>query len=140
MRLHYDIQLQPRGRLVRMEWDPELGRHIEQVISTDELTYNLYSSVCFAEGVTLRDLLMLVAKDQELFTILTACDCIKEILDELEIELTPPINAMALELAWTAQIMSIDTATIIDSSIEFYGLGVEGHFALEFTKFAPYFK
>jgi hypothetical protein len=133
VRFHHAIQLQPKGRLVRMEWNQETGRHVEQAVSVDEFTYYLHSTICFAEGTTLRDLLMLVVMDQELFMMLTACDCLRELLEELDITATPIEEAVALELAWTAEAVPIGITTVIDSSVEFYGLGGDnGHVGLEF--------
>jgi hypothetical protein len=133
MMFHHTIQLQPKGRLARMEWDQGAGCHVERVVSVDELTYYLHSTICFAEGTTLRDLLMLIMMDQELFMMLTACDCLKELLEELA-TISPPLEeAVALELAWMVEAVPVGTTTVIDSSVEFYGLGGDnGHIGLEF--------
>lgn len=133
MRTHHEVQLQPKGRLVRMEWDKDAGRHVEQVIATDELAFHLHSTICFMDGTTLRDLMALVAKDPDLFTMLTACDCLPEILAEAETELASVEEMVALELAWSAESEPSGAITITGSSIEFYGLGSdEGQMGLEF--------
>jgi len=137
MMTHHEIQLQPRGRLVRMEWDKDTGRHVEHAISTDELAFHLHSTICFADGTTLRDLLTLVAKDQDLFTTLTACDCLQEILAEAEAESTPIEEMVAMELAWSAESEPSGATTVTESTIEFYGLGSdEGQMGLEFMSAA----
>lgn len=132
MTLHYDIQLQPRGRLVRMEWNPTIGRSFECQIPPDEFAYHLHGTICFAHGVTLRDLIALIADNLEMFSALTACDCLGEIVAEAENE--RPEDLAGLELAWSAESVQTPTATVLDSSVEFYGLGANGErIGLEFT-------
>lgn len=121
---------------MRMEWDKEVGYNVEYTIPTDELAYHLHESICFAEGTTLRDLLMLIARDSNLFTMLTACDCLPEILGEIETESTSIKEMVALEFSWSAQVEPLGTTTVIESTIDFYGLGDEGPMALEFMSAA----
>lgn len=136
MRIHHAIQLQHSGRLVRMEWNKELERNVEYIIPSNELVYHLHDSICFADGVTLRDLFRLMTRDSNLFMMLTACDCFMEIVDELKVEATSVKEMTALELAWRVEIESLDTTTVIDTAVEFYGLGDEGQVGLEFTSVA----
>lgn len=137
MKAHHDVQLQPRGRLVRMEWDHVAGRQVECAIVTDELAYHLHSTICFADGVTLRDLLDLVARDTDLFTMLTSCDCLEEILAEAA--RTEPVlsDMVALELAWTAEAVQVGASTVLEGTTEFYGLGHRNdQMAVEFASSA----
>lgn len=130
--IHHEVQLQPCGRLARMEWDPETERHVERAVETDELAFHLHDTICFAEGTTLRDLLALVGRDQDLFTALTACDCLGEILDESGRDEEAFGEISALEFAWATTAEPAGATMVVDSVVEFYGLGEESRIALEF--------
>lgn len=129
---HHMLQLRPKGKLVCMDWDHVAGRHTERAIETDELAWHLHDSMCLASGTTLRDLLMLIGRDTNLFGVVTACDCIGELVAELDVEPEPAKEIVALEISWGATVALSDTP-IFDDFVEFCGHGDEGKAAIEFT-------
>jgi len=132
MTLHYDIQLQPKGRLVRIEWDQATGTLIEQQIPPDEFAFHLHDALCLSREVVFRDLVALLASNLELFSALTACDCLGEIVAEADKSGTEGLAV--LELAWSVQIVPESSALVLDSVAEFHGLGADGaQIGLEFA-------
>jgi hypothetical protein len=132
MTLHYDVQLQARGRLVRMEWDRSSGLPVECEVPPDEFPCHLHGHVCLARNVLLGDLLALVSYGKDMFSCLTACDCLDELLDEQA--KGTPVEMVALEFAWSAELVPVGQTAVLDSSVEFYGIGKDGErLGLEFT-------
>jgi len=134
MATHHEVQLRRKGKLVRMEWNNDIEKFEEYEIPTDELAFHLHSSICFAEDVTLRDLFDLIDLDQDLFTTLTACDCLPEIISEAEQE-NRSEDIVALEMGWSFETETIGDMTLVVGGTELYGLGSkidDNQTALEF--------
>jgi len=132
MILHHTLQLRPKGKLVRMEWDQALGRHVERAVADDEFAGFLHDSICFAEGTTLRDLMSLILRDKDLFEIIAACDCLGDLAYELGDKAEPVDEIAALEVSWSATVSSPGQAPVMDDAVEFCGRGDEGPVAIEF--------
>lgn len=132
MILHHTLQLRPKGRLVRMEWDPALGRHVECQVDDDELAGFLHDSICFAEGTTLRDLMALILRDADMFEIIAACGCLTELAAELGEAAETTDEIAALEVSWGATVTAPGQIPVMDSAVEFCGRGDEGPVAIEF--------
>lgn len=104
---HYGVQLRGGGRLVFLEWNEEEGRHIERTVPDGEISEFLWSTVCLREEVSLRDIMLLVERDDTLFSVLCCCPHIPSLLDEMRKE---PTNhwendehaPVGLELGWAA--------------------------------------
>jgi hypothetical protein len=116
---HHIIQLQPKGRLVRMEWDPASGRHVECAVADNEIAGHLHDSMCFASGTTLRDLLAMVARDIDLFEIVAACEPLREVLAEVRTTAAPPDGVVALELSWGSGTSKDGKVAVLEDGVEF---------------------
>lgn len=104
---HYGVQLRGGGRLVFLEWDEEEGRHVEHIVPDEEISEFLWSTVCLGEEVSLRDVLLLVERDDMLFSVLCCCPHIPSLLDEMRKDATSRWEndehvPVGLELGWTA--------------------------------------
>jgi len=115
-----------------MGLDQALGRHVERVVADDELVDFLHDSICFAEGTTLRDLMLLILRNKNLFEIITACDCLGDLAYELGKKPELVDEIAALEMSWSATVSALGQVTVIDDSVEFCGRGDEGPVAIEF--------
>jgi hypothetical protein len=115
-----------------MEWNQTLRHHIECAVEDNELAGFLHDSICFAEGTTLRDLLMLVFRDSDLFEIIAACDCLNELAAELGEKADTAEEIAALEVSWGATTVANGRVPVMDDAVEFCGRGDEGPVAVEF--------
>jgi hypothetical protein len=131
---HHMLQLRPKGLLARMEWYPVSRRHIERLLDDDELVAFLNDSVCFAEGVTLRDLMELILRDDLLFGIVSSCHCLGEFAAELGQKIGKKSDGVAsLEVSWSA-VVSSDPLPVLRDAVDFHGRdGDNGMVAIEFT-------
>jgi len=126
----YDLQLKRGGALVSQEWNSDAAKFIEKEVSADELIFHFNDVVCLATGVTLKDIFLLISKAVEIFSIVTGCP----FLDELVAEALSKVEAgekgiVALELKRIAVVHDMELFFHFD----FHGLGEKDTYAIEFT-------
>lgn len=131
---HYDIQLRCGGRLAHMEWDEKSECYIDTLIHPSQISRFLYATVCLADEISLRDIMVMIERSGELFADVLSCDYIGELLDEMRNEDEGEgINEVpvSLEIGWAA--------SVIDGLFEFfpmfYGRSADGN--LVDLAFAP---
>ena len=128
----YDIKITKGGELVVREWDSEMTDYVDETICKEEISFNIYSTVCLGVGVTLRDLFVLLAKDIAVFSVITSCPFLEELIMDAFSE--PVINKDKEDIA----ILELSRfGTVIDGELhwnfDFHGRGEKEEYALEFS-------
>lgn len=99
---HHEIQLRKGGRLFCIEWID--GKPKEHEIPGGDLALFLNATLCLSDEVSLRDLMLLIERDDTLFATVSNCGCFSELLAEMRSEEETQDGALdmgVLELGWS---------------------------------------
>lgn len=125
---HYDLQLMRGGFLSRMVWSDQEGSFVEEVLENGEVTENLYSTLCIAQGVTLGDLLRLVRDHRELFRSAADIPSLDEFLaDAFEREAEASYDLEFLRLGWIGVLDKDDDGRELVLRTTLHGRDSEGN-------------
>jgi len=122
----YDLQLKKGGILITKDWDPDADDFVEKRLEMEDLSFRLHDTICLENGVTLRDVFMLIVKSSYILSISTCCPFIDDLAEEA---LTvPKLNEensdfAALRLKWRAMIDHDGDGKFFHCHVDFHGIG-----------------
>jgi hypothetical protein len=126
----YDLQLRKGGTLIFQEWDSDISEYIERDVELEDIPFHFNSSICLSAGTTLKDIFLLVSKSIELFSTVTGCPYLDELVAEaLSKAESGEKDIGALELKRIAIVQKSELFFHFD----FHGLGDDETYAIEFT-------
>jgi len=127
----YDLQIRKGGKIITSEWDFDENDFVEREVTDDEILFYIHDSVCLDKGVDLKDIFLLIATNIEIYSVVVACPFLIELVEEaLEpADFYKDSNSIiGLEFK---RIMEID-GPWMDHFFEFYGLGEDKNYSLDF--------
>jgi hypothetical protein len=131
----YNLQLRKGGLLISKEWNSEIHDFTEEEIIEEEIQYYLDDSICLEKGVALRDIFLLISKNIQLFSAVTGCPYLDEMIEDA---FKPPkrntnkTEISALSLERKAFLENLDNESMLHFHFEFYGIG-EQNASIEFA-------
>lgn len=126
----YNLQLKKNGILVTKIWDNKLHDYIECEIKDEDLIFYIDDFICLDKEITLKDLFSLISKNIKLWSIFTSCLFLDKLIEEVMLPINPQgEDILFLELSWEVK----KHKQYIFDNTYFYGVGIDGTYAIEFT-------
>ena len=103
----YELQLRKNGVLFSKDWSVVDRDYIEEEVEDFDLIFNLDGTVCLESGVTLKDIFMFISQNIEIWSVVTSCPFLEEMVSEVMRPFSHDKDLddiSFLELGWTALI------------------------------------
>jgi hypothetical protein len=133
----YDLQLCKGGNLLLKEWDSEQNIYVEKQLDPEDFVFFINSTICLEKNLTLKDFFILMDRDMEYFSLVSACpilvDLISECLYEKKFENVEQ-KMVYLELRKNSFLEEEDEEykKYLSTNIEFSGVNNSERYAIEF--------
>lgn len=132
----HNLQLRKGGILVSKEWDSETCDYTEEQVVADEVPYCLDELICLEKGVALRDIFLLISQNIQVFSAITCCPFLDELVeDALKSPKRDPNKEgiSALQLERRGCVDRDSDGAVLAIHFDFYGIGRTDAYALEFS-------
>lgn len=128
--MNYDLQIKKSGKIITREWDFDESDYIERNITDDEILFYTHDTICLEDGITLKDIFLLIATNIEIYSVITACPFLIELVEEaLEPANFYKDSNSILALGFNRNMMM--NKKYIEEEFDFYAVGENGTYSLD---------
>lgn len=134
--MFYNSQIKKGGLVAQKTMNEKTNDFIEEIVSMNEVMIHLTDTVCLEDGFNLRDFFLLVRSNIALFTAITGCPFLEDIIAEgfqpfVKDENKSGIMKLQLKRRLVAEI--IEEEKFLNLYTDFYGVGEKDIYAIEFS-------
>ena len=130
---YYNLQIGKLGSLVCREWDIDSHNFKNLEIIPENYLFHMDDTVCIKEGVTLKDIAILLQNDLELFSVITSCPYLDFLVNCIVSSPVTKSDLYAVEIKWKViSDRQEEGGPFLFEIVECYGVGSKGAKQLSF--------